>query len=90
MKKIIAVCGSGLGSSFMVEINIKGVLKDLGIEGIDVSHISVTDCPRSNDILYVCGRDLEPTVSQYGECIALNNIMDKVEIKEKLAEFYNK
>ncbi|SUH02723.1 sugar phosphotransferase component II B [Salmonella enterica subsp. enterica] len=27
--KIMAICGSGLGSSFMVEMNIKKVLKKL-------------------------------------------------------------
>jgi PTS system ascorbate-specific IIB component len=31
MKKIMAVCGSGLGSSFMVEMNITEVLKELGV-----------------------------------------------------------
>ena len=30
--KIMAVCGSGLGSSFMVEMNIKKVLKKIGVE----------------------------------------------------------
>ena len=30
--KIMAVCGSGLGSSFMLEMNIKKVLKKIGKE----------------------------------------------------------
>ena len=29
--KILAVCGSGLGSSFMLEMNIKKVLTQLGV-----------------------------------------------------------
>lgn len=36
--KFAAVCGSGLGSSFMVEMNIQSVLKDLGVEGVEVAH----------------------------------------------------
>ena len=32
--KIMAVCGSGLGSSFMVEMNIKKVLKKLNIDAV--------------------------------------------------------
>ena len=35
--KIMAICGSGLGSSFMVEMNIKKVLKKLEIEA-EVEH----------------------------------------------------
>ena len=29
--KILVGCGSGLGSSFMMEINIKNILKELGL-----------------------------------------------------------
>ena len=29
--KITAVCGTGLGSSFMLEMNVKKVLKELGV-----------------------------------------------------------
>lgn len=35
--KIMAICGSGLGSSFMVEMNIKKVLKKLNIDA-EVEH----------------------------------------------------
>ena len=35
--KIMAICGSGLGSSFMVEMNIKKVLKKLDIDA-EVEH----------------------------------------------------
>ena len=36
--KFAAVCGSGLGSSFMVEMNINSVLNDLGVSGVEVAH----------------------------------------------------
>lgn len=31
--KILAVCGCGLGSSFMLSINVKKAMQELGIEG---------------------------------------------------------
>lgn len=31
--KIMALCGSGLGSSFMVEMNIKDAFNELGVSG---------------------------------------------------------
>lgn len=42
--KIMAICGSGLGSSFMVEMNIKKVLKKLNIDA-EVEH-SIFHRPR--------------------------------------------
>jgi len=39
MKKIMAVCGSGLGSSFMVEMNITDILNELGVaDQYEASH----------------------------------------------------
>ena len=32
MKRIITVCGTGLGSSFLVEMNIQKILRELGRE----------------------------------------------------------
>ena len=29
MKKILIVCGNGLGSSFIVEMNVKKIIKEL-------------------------------------------------------------
>ena len=41
--KIFAVCQSGLGTSFMVEMNIKQALADLGadVDDFEVSHTDV-------------------------------------------------
>lgn len=41
--KIFAVCQSGLGTSFMVEMNIKQALADLGadVDEFEVSHTDV-------------------------------------------------
>ncbi|MBO4219091.1 MAG: PTS ascorbate transporter subunit IIB, partial [Erysipelotrichaceae bacterium] len=34
INKIMCCCGSGLGSSLMVQMNIQKALKNLGIEGV--------------------------------------------------------
>ena len=41
MKKILAICGSGLGSSFLVQMNIEKVLKELGATEVEVDHADV-------------------------------------------------
>lgn len=54
--KLAAVCGSGLGSSFMVEMNIKTILKELGLEDIDVQHYDVGSAAPELADMFFCGR----------------------------------
>ena len=43
IKKIMCCCGSGLGSSLMIRLNVEKVLKKLGVTGIEVLHSSLSD-----------------------------------------------
>lgn len=82
--RIAAVCGSGLGSSFMVEMNINSVLKELGITGVEVSHYDVgSAAPELADVFFV-GGDLADSVRHLGNVIVLNSIIDMDELREKV------
>lgn len=85
--KILVVCGHGLGSSFMVEMNVHEVLKNLNIEQeIEVEHSDImTASPEMAD-LFICGRDLEENAARLGEVLILDNILDKQELEEKLTD----
>lgn len=85
--KILVVCGHGLGSSFMVEMNVQEVLKNLDIEQeIEVEHSDImTASPEMAD-LFICGRDLEENAARLGEVLILDNILDKQELEEKLTD----
>ncbi|WP_300356117.1 PTS sugar transporter subunit IIB [Fusobacterium sp.] len=86
--KIMAVCGSGLGSSLMLEMNIKKVLKEIGIEA-EVGHIDLASVkPESADI-FVMSKSLIENVNVPCK-IVLSNIISLDEIKEKLLEVLNK
>lgn len=85
--KIMALCGSGLGSSFMVELNIKSVLKDMGIINIEVGHTSIAQSNPDLADLFVVGADLAGSLNSYTNLVVLKNIMDKNELKEKLTEY---
>jgi len=51
--KIMAICGSGLGSSFMVEMNIKKVLKKLEIDA-EVEHSDLSSAtPGAADLVWL-------------------------------------
>lgn len=90
--KIAAVCGSGLGSSFMVEMNIKTVLAELGLNEIEVNHYDVgSAAPELADVFFV-GGDLADSVQHLGNVVVLTSIIDMDELRDKVkkvAEEYN-
>lgn len=83
--KILAVCGTGLGSSFMVEMNIKSVLKELGVEdGVEVEHSDLGGAYPGSADYFIAGCDIAMGMKHLENVIELNNLMDKTELKEKL------
>lgn len=88
VKKIQCVCGVGLGSSFLVEMNVKKVLRTLGLKDIEVEHSAATDAFKGSADLYVCGKDMVNTIEKIGPCIALNNIISVAELEEKLTQYF--
>ena len=88
--KILVCCGSGLGSSFMIEMNIKNVLKELGVVG-EVSHCDLSSAAGNKSDIYVGTRDIATQlVGLGGEVVSLNNMIDKNELKEKISAAINK
>ncbi|MBO1307797.1 PTS sugar transporter subunit IIB [Enterococcus sp. 669A] len=82
--KFAAVCGSGLGSSFMVEMNINTVLKDLGVSGVEVAHFDLGSAsPDLADVFFVAS-DLADSAQHLGEVVVLESIIDMDELKEKV------
>lgn len=87
MKTIMAVCGSGLGSSFMVEMNITAVLKDLGLsEKYEAHHTSLADVTASDADIFVTGIDLADSASHLPNLIVLDSLLDMAELKSKIQE----
>ena len=87
MKKIMAVCGSGLGSSFMVEMNISEVLKELGVDDqYEATHTSLADVSPSDADIFVTGIDLADSAIHLPELIVLDSLLDKDELKNKIKE----
>ncbi|ATX71093.1 PTS sugar transporter subunit IIB [Spiroplasma clarkii] len=88
--KIVAVCGHGLGSSFIVEMNIKKALEELNRKDIEVEHTNLGSFDPTTDVLaVVCGKDLEDSI-EFDKKIVLLNLLDLVEVKNALAEFLKK
>lgn len=89
--KIMAVCGSGLGSSFMVEMNIKKVLKKLEIEDIEIEHADLASAIPGVADLFVMAKDIADSASvPKDKIIVLNSIISMNELEEKLRNYFNK
>jgi ascorbate PTS system EIIB component len=87
MKKILVVCGNGLGSSLIVEMNVKKVLKELGIEA-NVSHTDLTTSKTEKADLYLGAKDLVEVLDDGTRKVAkLTNIFDLNELKAVLEQY---
>ncbi|MDT0323035.1 MULTISPECIES: PTS sugar transporter subunit IIB [unclassified Streptomyces] len=80
--KFLAMCSTGLGSSFMVHMNIDEVLAELGISGVEVDHSDIGSAsPASADVFFVA-KDLEDAAAGLGDVVVLNSIIDREELRE--------
>ncbi|MEE3892822.1 MULTISPECIES: PTS sugar transporter subunit IIB [Priestia] len=88
MKKILVVCGNGLGSSFIVEMNVKKILVELGVEA-QVSHTDLTTSKTEQADIYLGSADI---VNQLDDgtrtVVALRNILNQAEIKGALQKYF--
>ncbi|WAA12082.1 PTS sugar transporter subunit IIB [Fervidibacillus halotolerans] len=82
--KILAICGSGLGSSFMLEMNIQQALSELGVDNIEVEHSDLSSATSDAADLFVMAKDIAEGASHLGERIVLESIIDQDELKTKL------
>ena len=88
IKKIMCFCGSGLGTSFVMEMNAKKALKNLGIEGVTVEHSTIDDVVPGAADLFICSADLVANAEKAGKTIGLNNMVAIKEIPEKLQKVF--
>lgn len=88
--KILVCCGSGLGSSFMIEMNIKKVLKELNVNA-EVEHSDLSSAKGIKADVYVGTRDIAGQLTSLGgQVISLNSMIDMKELKEKISDTFKK
>ena len=84
MKKVLIVCGNGLGSSFMVEIAAKKILKELGIEA-EVSHTDLATSKTESADLYIGSHELtDNLVDGKRNVVGMKNMLNKEELRQAL------
>lgn len=91
--KFLCICQSGLGSSFMVQMNIQNLLASEGVsEDIEVEHADVgSTTPDMADYFFV-EKTLGEAVSNLpaDRLVLLNSLIDQNEIKEHVNAILDK
>ncbi|AHN72663.1 hypothetical protein CF65_02568 [Aggregatibacter actinomycetemcomitans HK1651] len=88
--KIMAVCGSGLGSSFMMEMNAKKALAKLGIDA-EVNHTDLESVTVNDADVFIMASDIAESSSiPVEKIVVVKNIVSVGEFEEKLAAYFNR
>ncbi|EHD20763.1 MULTISPECIES: PTS sugar transporter subunit IIB [Brenneria] len=85
--KITVVCGNGLGTSLMMEMSIKNIIRDLGVSA-EVDHVDLGSAKGTPSDIFVGTKDIaEQLVAQSvsGKIVSLDNMIDKNAMKERLS-----
>lgn len=82
--KFMAICGSGLGSSFMVQMNIEKVLGELGVTGVEVEHADVSSAAPGVADVFFLAKDVAEGLTIDAPVVVLDSIIDMAELREKV------
>ncbi|MBQ6126137.1 MAG: PTS sugar transporter subunit IIB [Erysipelotrichaceae bacterium] len=90
MLKIVAACAMGAGSSLMLEMRIKQVCKEMGIDAT-VSHCQISEAKstaKKYDVVVTAlnfASQFKAAEEAGVKVVAVKNILSAAEIKEKFA-----
>ncbi|CAH0535741.1 Ascorbate-specific PTS system EIIB component [Vibrio stylophorae] len=85
--KIMVVCGHGLGTSLMMEMSIKSIIKDLAVDA-SVDHIDLGSAKGTDCDIFIGTNDITDQLKSLGvsqRIVSLDNMVDKNAMKERLS-----
>ena len=92
--KILAVCQSGLGSSFMVQMNIQNALKQAGVDisNIEVGHSDVGSCSADSADYFFLDATLDSAMGSIPKekLVLLKSLIDPKETQTKVNQILDK
>lgn len=88
MKKIMVVCGNGLGTSLMMEMAVKEVVAKMSLDA-EIDHEDLSSASSSKADIWVAATDIANQLKVQGKenIVSLANIFDKNSIEEQLKKF---
>ena len=84
IRSIVCCCSNGLGSSMIMEMNLKRALAAIGRPDITVRHISLSEADSMSDELYVVGLDIAPQMKDFKRVVVVKDLISADEFKDKL------
>lgn len=91
-RKIVCVCGMGLGSGLIIKMSVQKALERLGFKGLDVG-VEVMDVSTAQGVgadILLTNNEFAPRLQNAkGKVIALQNLMNVDEIERKIAPIVN-
>lgn len=86
---IKAVCVAGLGSSLLIEMNVRSVMDKLNIDYEEVSHTNLSSFSPAGVDLIVVGADIASSIDfPEDKKIVLTNLLSSSELEEKLKKYF--
>ena len=89
MKKIITVCGQGIGTSVLLKMNAEKVLRKIGAEAkVDATDVQMAQGAAHKADILLTSAELADELSQDSipaEVVVINNFTNLSEIESKLA-----
>lgn len=87
--KVVAICDRGLGSSLIMKFTLRDILKSMkrsDLKATFASPKSFKNKKTKNVYAVVCDRNTSQQIN-FGRKIVMNNLFDKRELEQKLANF---
>lgn len=84
IRSIVCCCSNGLGSSMIMEMNLKRALAAIGRSDITVRHIPLSEANSFTDELYVVGLDIAPQMKDFKRVVVIKDMISTDEFKYKL------
>ncbi|MCC8365613.1 PTS sugar transporter subunit IIB [Xenorhabdus sp. PB61.4] len=84
---ITVVCGHGLGTSLIMEMSIKSILQELGVEA-SVGHTDLGSAKGIKCDIFVATKDIAEQLAEQqvnGKVVVLENMLDKSAMKLRLS-----
>ena len=88
IRRIVCCCSNGLGSSMIMEMNLKRALAILGRQNIEVRHIPLSEANSFSDALYVVGLDIAPQMKDFKRVVVIQSMVSTDEFVDKLEKAF--
>jgi len=72
----------------MLSMNVQDVLKAMGKTDVEVEHTDFSSAAGMNADYIVCGKDIAEAMRDQSKVIALDSILSKQELREKLEAIF--